>query len=68
MIGKILTQIAFAVGVDVIKEKVLPKVAEKAKKKLDKMKKEKAEEEAREKESQEEDAKSTKVYAATWKE
>jgi hypothetical protein len=67
MIGKLLAQIVIGVGVSMVEKNVLPKVAEKARKKLDELKaKRDAEKQKEEAEEQQEKKEKTKVYAAEW--
>lgn len=64
MIGKFLAQVAVGIGLEVVREKVLPKVVEKARKKLDEIKAKKEEEDLDLEEKLEQ---KTKVYVAEWK-
>jgi hypothetical protein len=62
MFRKIITQIAIGVGVHVVNSKVLPKIAAKAKKKLNDMKEQKESEDAESTEPP-----TAKVYSTEWK-
>lgn len=68
MLGNMLKQLIIGVGAYQINEKVIPKVAEKLAKKINKMKEEKAAEEAEtaEEKQEEEDLPKVKVYKAKW--